>query len=323
MSQGTQRGMDDGGGPRRAVPAGSGAPSTSSSGTSGSSWGIGGAKGSRAPEGSSSPAGTVAPPDLRLLGEELRAAVVRTVAGRREASLLFSGGIDSSLVGHLLRPLVDRRELDLDVVTVGASGAPDIANAEHAAAQLGLSWRGVTLRAEEIREAAAHVRELLGLPMATGAAPPLEKGAERVALEVQTGMFLALRATRSEAVLCGQGADELFLGYAHFASLRGTELKLRQGADLTQLIEQDLPATERIAGSFKKRVLAPYLDPRWLAIVNAVPLEQRRPHGVPKGLLREVASSLQLPPALVDRPKKAFQYGSGIHAVLGRSRSVR
>lgn len=292
--------------PRRtsAAPPREGAgPSTSSSETGGMSEpDILPSEGLGAPQASADP--------VPALAEGLRKAVGGAVQDRPEISLLFSGGLDSTLLAHLLGGLLPSGAPGLELVTIGTEGSADLAQAERAASLLGLPWKGSTVPTESVRASAREVVERLRVG----------KGSPTVltplSLEVQTGLFLALQHAGRPTVLCGQGADELFLGYAHFRPLPGARLQLRYDEDLHRLLQDDLPVSERLARSLGLELRAPYLDPAWRALVEKVPLERRRKGGVPKALLREVAVHLGLPPSLAQVPKKALQYGSGVHAAL-------
>lgn len=206
-------------------------------------------------------------------------------------------------------------------MTVGLQGSADLQQAESAARLLGLAWTPFVLRPEEIGRAADRVRTIEstegpreGPTSPASPSPPLQG----MPLEVQTALYLALAKSPDTRVLCGQGADELFLGYAHFRPLQGERLYVRYREDLRRLQEEEWPCTQRIAASLAKDLRAPYLDPAWVRDVERVPLEGRRSASEPKALLRVLARELGLPQELAERRKKAMQYGSGVHAALGR-----
>ncbi len=304
-------------------PAG---PRTSSSGTSGTNARVIAREASVAPTQGSGERGpregraTSRPPEALLadLGQWTTASLERAVAGASSVSVLFSGGLDSALLAHLLRKLpAFEGGRGLELATIGLAGSADLAQAASAAEALGLKFHARTITPEQVRAAARSVEETERSQAAHGQlTPPPPQG---MRLEVLTGLRLALEAAPTTRVLCGQGADELFLGYAHFLPLRGERLELRYREDLAQLQGTDWPATQRIAAALAKDLRAPYLDPELVRKLAAFPLESRRRGGVPKGLLREVATSLGLPTELAQRRKKALQYGSGIHSVLSRT----
>ncbi|HYK93992.1 MAG TPA: asparagine synthase-related protein, partial [Thermoplasmata archaeon] len=114
-------------------------------------------------------------------------------------------------------------------------------------------------------------------------------------------------------LVTGQGADELFHGYAHFRGLSLADRLSRASADLERLTEHEWPRFQRMSAGAGRQIVAPYLDDEFVRAVQreassiAVASE-----GEPKRTLRELARHLGVPAELAARPKKAMQYGSGI-----------
>jgi asparagine synthase (glutamine-hydrolysing) len=215
-------------------------------------------------------------------------------------SLLFSGGVDSGLLAWELRSRPGLR-----LVTVGVRGSADLRNAESAASALSLAWAPVEIPPEEIATTVAW------------AGPDVED-LGRVPRGVLVSLAIALRHAPTPQVICGQGADELFLGYAHFRGLSTSEATTRAASDLRQLIERDWPRSERIAARAGRTLVAPYLDAEFVAAAEAVPLAARLPLPEPKHWFREWARHRGLPKEIADRPKRAFQFGSGFDRWLRR-----
>lgn len=218
--------------------------------------------------------------------------------GPRALALLFSGGVDSALLAWELR----RRPL-LRLVTVGTTGSPDLIAAESAARELGIPWHGTEVLPEEVRAVGRDISAET-------------EGIGRVDRSVLTALALALSRAGPSEVLCGQGADELFLGYAHYRGLGAGEAERRSSEDRRRLTEDAWPRSERIAARFGKTIAAPYLDPTFVRAALAVPIEVRMPRPVAKSFFRAWARHRGLPEALTGRPKRAMQYGSGVDRVL-------
>jgi asparagine synthase (glutamine-hydrolysing) len=237
-------------------------------------------------------------------GEALGEALAPWQRGDDPLTLLFSGGVDSCLLAWELR-----RRPGLELLTVGRSGAPDLVAGEEAAQKLGLPWRGSVLEDDELE----RLLTVVG-PELDGTAP------------ARRAIFLALAAALSHCAgpiaLCGQGVDELFLGYRHFAGLRAAEAAAREQRDLDRLLADDWPRSERIATSLGRRLLAPYLTSAVVRAARSVPIDLRLPGNEPKGIFRRWAVARGLDPALASRPKRALQYGSGIDRWLRRRESA-
>jgi asparagine synthase (glutamine-hydrolysing) len=216
-------------------------------------------------------------------------------------TVLFSGGVDSGLLAWELRTGRGR-----ELLTIGVPGANDLAAARDGAAHLGLHVRIVEVDPTEVAEVARR-----WAPMLDEVSP--------VQRSVLVAFAVALGHTPPGPVLCGQGADELFLGYAHYRGLGPLEADTRSAADLGRLIDEDGPRVDRIAAELGRTLASPYLAPEFIAAATAIPIEARMPTDRPKDLFRRWAAHRGLPPGVADRPKRAMQYGSGIARLLART----
>lgn len=225
-------------------------------------------------------------------------AMANARGGASRVSVLFSGGLDSSLVAFSLR-----EEAELQLVTVGAPGSTDLRAAEEGARLLGLPLVSRTVDRNDVDKILREDRTVL-------------EHTTPVSRAVLVSTALALDCSNGAHIVCGQGADELFLGYAHFEHLTAQETTERRRSDLRQLLEEDWPRSVLLAHRRNKALASPYLDPKFLDFVKALPVERLMRGTERKPILRDLADKLGLPATLAHRPKKAFQYGSGIGRLL-------
>ena len=242
------------------------------------------------------------PTELAALRANLSSALDDSLGPLREGSaplgVLFSGGVDSSLLAWELR-----KRPGLSLWTLGREGSEDLITGRERAARLGISWHGMPINAEDVREADARFHE------------PLE-GTSPVVRSVLLSLALAIELAEPTELVCGQGIDELFLGYAHYQSLNEHSAEQRCRDDLARLRTSDWPRTLRIAHSVGTIVHAPYLSSGFEGAALRVPIAMRIPGDLPKRFFREWAISRGLPSDLALRPKKAMQYGSGVESLL-------
>jgi len=124
----------------------------------------------------------------------------------------------------------------------------------------------------------------------------------------------------------GQLSDELFGGYARFE-----EIVMKEGLEavdaamwksVVAAAEGDFAPGDKVAiwHGLEFRCPFAYLPLARLALELPVSLRVRVSEGlvVRKYLLRRLAEKWGLPGYVVNRPKKAFQYSSGVHKVLAR-----
>ena len=122
------------------------------------------------------------------------------------------------------------------------------------------------------------------------------------------------RELRYERVLTGQGADELFGGYARYRT--GTDPAARLARDFAGLAAQGL-RDQSVAALNGICLSHPFLDVRVVRAAQSLPAPLMVRDGIGKWPLREVAAR-HIPREIAFYQKKAMQYGTGIAKVLER-----
>ena len=231
------------------------------------------------------------PPELGL------ASAIETAVGLRsdEGVVALSGGVDSALVAAIARR---------ECVVVGIEGSGDLERARSVADLLRLKLEEALIDPGRIEEALVAVLPVIPSPNPVDAsiAATLYFAAEWAA---QHG---------HQRILAGQGADELFGGYARY--LETTTLAADLERDFSGLPLQ-LARDQAVADLFGARFSLPYLDVRVVKAAQAMPSEEKVGGGIRKRPLREVAAHF-MPNEVAYREKKAMQYGSGVMREMKR-----
>ena len=220
-----------------------------------------------------------------------------------DCAVAFSGGVDSGVVGAMT---------DGPLYVAGFPESHDREAARAAAAAMGRELRVVDVAHERLREAVPRVVEATGLtnPMDVSIAVPLLLAAERAA------------ADGHDRLAVGQGADELFGGYAKVAKAPSdprVDADTVRGAtrevvlSLPDQLARDVPLL-RSAGV---EPVAPFLDDRVVRAALRLPGEALVDGDRRKVALREAARSF-VPESVAGRDKKAVQYGSYVSRELDR-----
>jgi asparagine synthase (glutamine-hydrolysing) len=231
-------------------------------------------------------------PVLDHVRSVLRGAVLRAAEPAGPLRILFSGGLDSSLLGWVLR---DRPATSLFVV--GRPGAPDLRTAARSAPLVGLPLERREMSDENLAECWATFPARLG-------------DVREPRRSVLFALHVALGSSHGGRALIGQGADELFGGYARFHG---------QTPEQAEALASDAlhwPATLELASLHGVDLRAPYLDPDLRRSVLALPPHVRFSAVERKGALRTIARSEGLPAEIVEEPKRAMQYGTRFSAYV-------
>lgn len=244
---------------------------------------------------------------------DLRAAVRKRLTGLQEARLgvIFSGGVDSVLIAKLLK---DEGQT-LACYCVGTEDSGDVRCARSVAAALGLDLTVHLLREREVLDLLPRVMESVE-----------ESGLLQV--EVAIPMYLAAEAAARDGVrvmFSGQGADELFGGYAWYPPLLEEgllHLHEKLWEDLTRLYEDTLEREDKLTMAHSIELRVPYLDLtliRTAMRISPALKVEGRDDPLRKRVHRQVAYELGVPLDIAFRVKDPAQSGSGIHALIERA----
>src|SRR5579875_708251 len=256
------------------------------------------------------------PSDPRALDTILSAAVERCLPPDLPFAVLLSGGIDSTLVAHYAR----RVRPEAPGYFLGDENAPDFPYAARYAEISGIDLRRVPFSPDD----GSFDRLEAGIQTLESFEPSV----------VRPGLcsYLLSEAVRDDGyrvVLVGEGADELFCGYAPLEI--GYDVDPRLGASLRQqslsmLGRSALQRTDRTAMRFQVEARSPFLEAE--VVEHAMGLAPSalvgRSGGAPQGkaALRALYDLYPdaLPALIRDRRKLPVNEGAGLDASQTTSR---
>lgn len=254
-------------------------------------------------------------PDVKTyLKKQLEIKLIESVKKRlRDLSrvgIMFSGGIDSTILAYLSREMGTETTL----YCVGHENSPDFKFAQKTARDMDLPIRLRKVIMDDVRNYLS---------------PVLNAVEEFNLMKLGVGMPLYMAAEMAhedgiKVMLSGQGADELFAGYHRYLKFyqeQGEDTQENLNKDIDNLYQVNLQRDDAVtmANGVEQRV--PYLDRDVINISRNIPMKYKingEEDNLRKCILREVARDLGVPEETVKRPKKAAQYGSGIDKMLRR-----
>ncbi len=227
--------------------------------------------------------------DAGALLDALRASVRSCIGEGRRIGVAYSGGLDSSIIAELSQETVGIR-----CYTCGVEGSFDASNAPSMAGLEGRSFAMILLRPYDVEGLCARTARLIKSP-------------DPMRIAYTAPIVCVLEHANERVVLAGNGADELFGGYAKYiGASRPDELMAK---DLAKARSEAVELTS-VAVGMDKVLGFPFLSDLAVQAASEIPLVEKVSGGRRKIILREVAVSIGLPAP--ERPKKAAQYSSGI-----------
>src|SRR3989440_1941809 len=250
----------------------------------------------------------VEPDATRSLDKLFTEAVGRVVP--RGSGIAFSGGLDSALVAYVAK----RPGLEPELISVGLNGQQELGHAERTAKTFGLHVNISELSSSEILNSLPDVVQIIETtdPVIVGISVPIHFACQKA------------REMGLSYIAAGQLSDELFGGYGKFeeVALRdGTENLGREMFDsVVAASVKDFDPGDKLAVAAGLELCCPFAYLPLVKYALRLPSDLRvnLAHGkvIRKYILRKLSAHLGLPDSVVDRPKKAVQYSSGVQKVL-------
>ncbi len=239
----------------------------------------------------------------------LEQSVHKRVSGTNEIAVAFSGGLDSSVIAFLAK----KCRANVHLIHVSLENRPETEEAKKAADEMKLPLHVYLFSEAAVEKVVSSIVELIeeADPVKVSIGVPFYWTAEKAA---EAGF---------RVLLAGQGADELFGGYQRYVNdylLYGKD-KIRKTMfdDVVKLHESNIERDVKICGFHDVELRLPFASYQIAQFALNLPVElkiERSADTLRKLVLRKVAVDIGLPTSIVEKPKKAVQYATGINDVL-------
>jgi asparagine synthase (glutamine-hydrolysing) len=241
----------------------------------------------------------------RLLARSMR----RITKGIDKVAVAFSGGLDSALAASLAK----RTHVELEAVSAGLLGSPELSTVEQRAQELELPINVESFEPETLEP---YVRRVIWLIE--------EANLMKVSVAVPLHWAARLAARRGfRVMLCGQGSDELYGGYYKYTRTldsKGRRALIAQLYDgVVNSARVNYERDDQATSPFGVELRTPFADLDVIRFSMTIPSEFKVKTGndlTRKWVLRSVAKEAGLPDDMVWRRKKAIQHGTGVENAI-------
>ncbi|MCK5548628.1 MAG: asparagine synthase C-terminal domain-containing protein, partial [Thermoplasmata archaeon] len=189
----------------------------------------------------------------RLLDDSVR----ETVKDAKPVAVLFSGGLDSSVIAHLAK-----RHSDIVLYTCGLEDSHDLRMARRASKLIDMPVQEIIVKENDVLEGVKGVERIMGT-----------KDPAKVTIALP--LYLTAKGVKEKVMLSGQGADELFGGYPTYLGHRLAGAETNLARDFEELICTDIMNNIKIASSFSKEIRFPYLNREVVNFALYLPVRQK------------------------------------------------
>ena len=248
--------------------------------------------------------------DVIKIEKLLKLSVIERMDGLNEVGVIFSGGVDSSLLAMLLKEISENTPLKITLYAVGQEGSHDLDAAIYASKFLNLPLKTCEVTEDMIRDNLETVVQAID---------------DDNLMKVGVGMttYLATKMVAEDGIkvaISGQGADELFGGYKRYLqNFVDGSLNWALREDISNMYHVNLERDDACSMLNGVELRLPFLDKNLVELVLNIQDNKKivsMHDDMRKSILRKIAFDEGLDYEIAYRPKKAAQYGTGIDKIL-------
>ncbi len=251
-------------------------------------------------------------PEIKLSKEKiekkLKTLLEKAVKKRipeRKFGLLFSGGIDSTLLALILK----NKGCEFNCYTAvlddpNLKTPEDLIFAKKVAKELNLKLKIIKIKTNQIER---YLKKIV----------PLIEDSNVVKVGVALTFYAACQQAKKDGckvIFSGLGSEEIFAGYKRHKDSYNVNKECLSG--LLKMYERDLYRDDVITMYHSLELRLPFLDKNLVDFALKIPSKYKVFNNQEKYILRELAKKFGIKKEFAERKKRAAQYGSNFHKAI-------
>ncbi|MFB6116764.1 MAG: diphthine--ammonia ligase [Candidatus Nanosalina sp.] len=256
--------------------------------------------------------------DVEEAAGEIKKLFLKAVEKRLpegEVGLLFSGGVDSTMVAAALQEL----DKDFTAYTAGIQhgnvNAPrDYEKAAEVAEEMGFELERYEATLEEVEETLPKMVDWLSTTNVVKLGVALPFNFALCGTGGSSGQEDSTESSAEKVCFTGFGSEQLYAGYARQQGYLNKECL----SDLRSIFQVDLYRDNVVSFRNGRELRVPFLDEDLVEHALSIPEELKRDEDYRKLVLRKAAEKIGVPEDVAWRKKVAAQYGSNFDKAISR-----
>lgn len=225
----------------------------------------------------------------------------------KKAGILFSGGVDSTVIAKSVSSLIPETEL----FSVGMQDSHDLNSAIKASDELGLKLHLRVIEKDELKDISLKALSVLSF-------------FDEMQLQLAVPEYAVCELVKKKGfstIFSGQGSDEIFGGYHSYTKFSQNKIQEEIWHSIFNLWSRNLYREDIISEHFSLGHRLPFLDKDLICISMRIPVNQKifnSKDNLRKRVLRKLALDLGISEEIAFKPKKSLQYGSGVSKQISK-----
>ncbi len=239
--------------------------------------------------------------------EKLIREAIRKRLPEKKFGIMFSGGIDSTLLAQICKQLGRDFTCYIAALKDKAKQEPeDLKYSKIVAKKLGFNLKIVEIDLDDVED---YLKKII----------PLIENTSVVRVGVALTLYAACEAASKDGnkvIFSGIGPEEIFAGYHRHKKSPDINQECLFG--LLKLYDRDMYRDDVVAMRNNLELRAPFLDKKLVEYALRIPAKHKLNKDQDKLILRKIAMKLGIPKDIANRKKRAAQYGSNFDKALSK-----